>query len=70
MILAAPYTQFPTVIRILGVLGLVAAVGLPLIGWDRIDRLMAWFQQRPVNLLRTWLLLGVLVGGFLIYAVL
>ena len=68
LILAAPGTRYPGALRIIGSLGLVAAVGLPVIGWARIDNLLEWFQRRPVWLVRLWTLFGVAVGGFIVIA--
>jgi hypothetical protein len=69
LIAAAPQTGFPAVVRIIGVLGLIAAVVLPIVGWQRIDDLMAWFQGRPPVLIRVWCTFGVLAGAFVVVAV-
>lgn len=69
LIVGAPQTRFPTAFRIIGALGLVAAVGLPILGWQRVDNILKWAQGLPQTLQRTWLLLGVGVGSFLIYGV-
>jgi len=69
LILYAPHTEFPMVFRILGILGLVAAVGLPLLGWQRVDNLLAWFESRPRVYIRTSCVLGLLLGVFVAYGV-
>ena len=68
LILVAPETLYPGALRLIGSLGLVAAVGLLVIGWARIDNLLAWFQRRPAWLMRLWTLFGVLAGGFIAMA--
>jgi len=68
LIYYASFTRFSTTFRLIGLLGLVAAAGLPMIGWQRIDNLMGWFQLRPTWLLRLWTLFGMFVGGFILYA--
>ncbi len=70
LIYCAPRTKFPIPLRIFGVLGLVAAVALPLIGWQRVDDLMAWYAGRPAWLLRSGLGCGFCLGAFVLYAVL
>ena len=68
LILAAPGTRYPVAMRIIGSLGLVAALGLPVIGWARIDNLLEWFQRRPAWVTRLWTLFGVTAGGFIAIA--
>ena len=68
LILTAPGTLYPGALRVIGSLGLVAAIGLPVIGWTRIDNLLAWFQRRPAWLMRLWTLFGVVAGGFIAMA--
>ncbi len=68
LIACAPQTLYPTVLRVIGTLGLVAAIGLPLIGWQNIDNLMGWFQSCPPMLIRAWCVFGMIAGAFLAYA--
>ena len=67
LILFAPDSRFPLVFRLVGLLGLVAAVGLCLVGWKRIDGLMRWVGERPSPLIRTASVLGMVVGAILFY---
>ena len=67
--LAAPLTSFPNVFYVLGVITLAAAAALLFLGQARMTGLVEWFQGQPVGLTRVWLILGVVFGGFLIYAV-
>jgi hypothetical protein len=67
-ILAAPDTRFPTVILVLGIIALVAAFALILVGRKRFDALIEWWVGRPAGFTRGVSLLMVLLGGALVYA--
>ena len=66
-VLAAPETKFPLVIQIIGYLAIAAAVLLPIIGKERIARMLAWFSQCPQMLIRLWLIVGMGFGAFIVY---
>ena len=68
-LMAADETRFPGTFRILGYLMLIAAALIPLIGKQRITRLMRWFHAKPPALMRIWLIFGVAFGAFIVYAV-
>ena len=68
-LMAAEETRFPTAFRFLGYLMLIAAALIPLIGRQRINRLLEWLQSKPPALMRTWLIFGVAFGAFIVYAV-
>jgi hypothetical protein len=67
LIVSAPQSLFPTAFRVLGVIAVVIALALPVIGIERIRRLVAWFAALPPLALRLWLVFGFAVGAFLIY---
>ena len=64
--LCAPISDYPTAFRVLGVIALLAAIGLPLAGRERVNRLIARGQKLPAGALRSWLLLGIVFGLFLV----
>ncbi len=68
-VMAADETRFPTTLRFLGYLMLITAALIPLIGRQRISRLMGWLQSKPPALMRIWLIFGVAFGAFIVYAV-
>lgn len=68
LILAAPATPFPQIIFALGVLALLAAVGIVIMGRERITKLVNWFSSASTTLLRTAFAFGAAFGGFLLYA--
>lgn len=67
-ILAAPNTKFPTVILVLGMIALIAAVALLLVGPKRVDAMIEWWFGQPAGFTRAWSMFAVLLGGALVYA--
>lgn len=66
-ILVSPYSRFPVVIHTLGLLTLAIAVAIGFAGSQRLDRIIAWWVERP-----SWIRVSsgfvILFGLFLIYA--
>ena len=70
LIFAASNSRFPTAFLVLGIIVLIAAIGIMLAGRERVNQLIAWSTGRTNTVLRLWLLFGVLFGLFLIFSVL
>ena len=71
LIIVAPVSLFPMVFHVLGVIAIVAAIALLLMGRERIRRFIAWWSERSsAPIVRMWLLFGIAFGGFLVYGVL
>jgi hypothetical protein len=70
LIAGASSTRFPWVIGGLGVLSLVAAVTIPLLGYERLRKFVEWWVARPGSFVRGWSLVACVFGAFLIYAAL
>ena len=68
LIFAASSTPFPQVVFALGVLALIAAIILLIMGMDRINRLVEWFASASATTLRAAFVFGAAFGGFLLYA--
>lgn len=66
-ILAAPESRSPEFLTVIGVIALVAAVVLPIMGLTRYQRLIAWVSGFNAAMLRTWLLFGLLFGVALVW---
>ena len=64
-----PLSLTPTAFQALAVLALVAAFALPMIGSQRILKLMEWVESWRHPAIRLWCLLGVAFGGFLLWSV-
>ena len=71
LIVVAPASRFPVVFQVLGLLTIVAAIVVALMGRERIRRFLAWFSERfSAPIIRLWLLFGMAFAGFLVYGVL
>ena len=67
LLLAADELRFSLVMKILGWLTIAAALGIPVLGRDRLDQLLNWWLSRSDGLLRLSTALVIVFGGFLIY---
>jgi hypothetical protein len=68
LVLAAPSTRFPPIIWLIGLIAIVAAVGLVLVGFKRVRKLVDWWTRASTTLLRIGFLVATAFGGFLLYA--
>ena len=66
---AAPASRAPRVLRILGIIILVAGLFTPLFGVERVHRLMDWWSTQGAMFMRVWAALALAFGLFLAYAV-
>ena len=64
---AAADLRWPYAMRILGAIAFLAAVGILIMGRDRLDRLVEWWLTRPDTLFRGSMLFTAAFGGLLIY---
>ncbi len=69
LIAIAPFSKFPLAIKLLGYIAIIAAIAIPIIGRERIDKLLKWFEQSGETIVRLWLLIGLAFAVFLLYAV-
>jgi hypothetical protein len=69
LIVVAPESRFPLAFEILGWFAVVAAVGILLMGRERLRKFVAWFEQFSQAMIRVWLLFGIGFGAFLVYGV-
>ncbi len=68
LIVAASSTPFPTIVFALGVIALLAAAGIYLMGEERLNRLIEYFSNASAMTLRAAFVFGAAFGGFLVYA--
>ncbi len=68
LIFAASSTPFPQIIFALGVIALLAALGLLIMGMERVNQLVDWFAKASATTLRAAFVFGAAFGGFLLYA--
>ncbi len=68
-LLAAPSCRLPVVVQVVGILALIAALAILLIGRTRLDSFLTWWLGRPQSLIRSWSIVAIGFGALLlIYA--
>ncbi len=66
---AAPTSRAPELIRILGIVIIVAGVITPFFGLERFRKLLDWWFARGSIFLRAWAAIALALGLLLAYAV-
>lgn len=61
--------HYANAFRILGALTLVGAVAVALMGQERLQQLIGWWEKRSPTLLRAGLVMVLLFGLFLVFAI-
>ena len=69
LVLVAPTTRAPKLIRALGAIAVAAGVFTAFVGIDRARAMLAWETAQGTTLIRLGALLPLVVGGFIVYAV-
>ena len=67
LLAVAPTCRLPMFVRILGVISLVAALGILILGRARLDSFIRWWLMRPA-LIRFSAIVAVAFGVLLVYA--
>jgi hypothetical protein len=70
VLLAAPASRAPAVLRIVGVVIIVAGVITAFLGRDRFRGLVAWWSARGSAFVRAWAAVALAFGLLLAYALL
>ncbi len=68
LLFAAPTCRLPMLVRVVGILAIVAAVGILALGPTRLDAFIRWWLVRSPAFIRSWALIAVAFGVLLIYA--
>jgi len=69
LVLVAPSSRAPRVLRLLGLIMLVAGLTTPFFGLDRARAMLDWWSARGPAFMRVWAGLAVALGVFVVYAV-
>jgi hypothetical protein len=65
----APQSQATLVLQLLAVLSVFGAVLLPLLGVERFSALLSWGSALPPAVIRAWSIVPVVLGMFILWAV-
>ncbi|HEY8586886.1 MAG TPA: hypothetical protein VIL60_09190 [Rhodanobacter sp.] len=66
---SAPLSYTPVTFQALAIVAIAAAVALPLMGTARILKVIDWVASWRVAAIRSWCLLGVGFGAFLLWSI-
>ena len=69
LVLAAPSSRAPRVLRLLGFIVIVAGLTTPFFGVDRARAVLDWWSAQGPAFVRLWAGLAVALGVFVVYAV-
>ncbi len=67
LIIVADSLRFPHVMKIIGVISLVVAVGILIMGRVRLDKLVDWWLGRSDSMVRLSALFAAAFGALLVY---
>lgn len=65
----APASRHPAVLRVLGVIVIIAGLATPLFGVERARMVVAWSVAQGSGFIRLWGLIALALGGYIAYAV-
>ena len=68
LILAAPETRFPDGVLVLGLVTLLAALAILVIGFDQLRTFVDRWPPTRSGLMRLWALVAIALGVFLVHA--
>ena len=66
-LLGAQSTRWPQAAIVLGVLALLGAISVPVIGEERISRMLSWWLDKPRIWLQAWGSIAAALGAFVIW---
>jgi hypothetical protein len=69
LVLVAPSSRAPRVLRLLGFIMLVAGLTTPFFGVDRARAMLDWWSAGGPAFMRLWAGFAVALGAFVVYAV-
>jgi hypothetical protein len=69
LLLVARPSRHPAVLRVLGVIVIIAGLATPLFGVKRARMVVAWSVAQGSGFIRLWALIALVLGGYIVYAV-
>ena len=70
LVRAAPSSRAPRILRILGVIAVLAGVATLFLGVERAQAVLEWWSAQGPGFIRLWAGLPLVLGGFIAYAIL
>lgn len=69
MILAAPISRLPAFLTVFGIVAILAAMAIPVMGAARVGRMIEWFVAGSTFAVRVWASVAALLGVFVVWVV-
>ena len=66
---SAPVSRTPATFKVMAGIVLIAAIIIPIMGSERMLMLLAWFDSKPLWVVRVPSVLGVALGAFILWSV-
>ncbi len=65
---AAPDTRSPILLQVLGAIAILSAASLPIVGYERFERVLTWWTGHSPLVMRLWSLVAVAIGGLVLWS--
>jgi hypothetical protein len=69
LILVAPESRAPDLVRVLGVVAVAAGILAPILGLERVGQMLDWWSSRSTAVLRAWSTFAMGFGLIVVWAV-
>lgn len=70
LVMVAPISRAPRILRVFGIIAVLAGVTTLFLGADRGQAIVEWWSGQGSAFIRLWAMLPLVLGGFLAYAIL
>ncbi len=68
LLVVAPACRLPLVVQVLGIISIMAAIVILIVGQERLDSFIGWWLARPPAVIRVSALFALFFGVLLVYA--
>jgi hypothetical protein len=69
LLLVAPESKAPDLVRLFGIIAIVAGIATPFFGLERFRRITDWWESQGEFFLRVWAVFPLVLGLYLAWAV-
>jgi hypothetical protein len=66
----APASRAPVILRIFGIIAVIAGMTTLFLGIDRVRAIVEWSSAQGPAFIRLWAAIPLVLGGFFVYAIL
>jgi hypothetical protein len=69
LLLVAADSRLPVALLAIGAFSILAGLLIPVLGFERIGRMVRWWLAQPAGFVRAWAAAALAFGAFLVWAV-